>query len=429
MDANRNPRRGFTLVELLVVIAIIGILVALLLPAIQAAREAARRNQCLNNIKQLLTALQNHHDTRKGFPLASTAPLLQATAANGQATTQVEYGQLGTAVTGTSGEAWSPGQSGDGYSWIVQLLPFMEESTIYDKLTANSGTVRRGKLDDAAFASSTSGATEQPGTAPSTTNKYLFATKIGTLVCPSFPGDEEVSVGNGSTGFPKWAATGGTNKCGSGNYVALAATHYASDGNGLESSLPSTTTPTLGRNCKTGAYCGNGALPFPGYVGGKVQKIGLGMQSLSDGSSKVAMVTETREENSTSWYSGLASYVVAAWPQGATQPKAYSASTGSTVVTWNCVDSTCDSALNKGDTKSDATAKAKYYQDNAGTFKNKHLTSGTNAGIRVWGPSSRHPGIVIHGFGDAHTESINDSIDKNVYIHMATRNGREVDNP
>jgi prepilin-type N-terminal cleavage/methylation domain-containing protein/prepilin-type processing-associated H-X9-DG protein len=64
-----EAKRGFTLVELLVVIAIIGILVALLLPAIQAAREAARRTQCLNHLKQIALAAHNYHDSQKSFPL------------------------------------------------------------------------------------------------------------------------------------------------------------------------------------------------------------------------------------------------------------------------------------------------------------------------------------------------------------------------
>ncbi len=107
--------RGFTLVELLVVIAIIGILVALLLPAIQAAREAARRTQCNNNLKNIALALQNYHDTYKMMPAG----------AQGRRTLQ-----------GTPGSNNSANGRNLGPSWYFGIAPFIEQRNIYDKIMA-----------------------------------------------------------------------------------------------------------------------------------------------------------------------------------------------------------------------------------------------------------------------------------------------------
>ena len=111
----RLPRqdKAFTLVELLVVIAIIGILVALLLPAIQAAREAARRAQCNNNLKNISLGLQNYHDTYKMFPMG----------------VMHGGGQFGYPPPFNSNNGPNIGPS-----WQYGILPFMEQRNIYDKV-------------------------------------------------------------------------------------------------------------------------------------------------------------------------------------------------------------------------------------------------------------------------------------------------------
>jgi prepilin-type N-terminal cleavage/methylation domain-containing protein len=103
---------GFTLVELLVVIAIIGVLVALLLPAVQAAREAARRMQCGNNVKQLALGLQNYHDTFLYLPYG----------ARNRSTNAPNFNST----------------NGFGSSWLVATLPFCEQRPLFDKMYAAS---------------------------------------------------------------------------------------------------------------------------------------------------------------------------------------------------------------------------------------------------------------------------------------------------
>ncbi len=108
----RKLNRGFTLVELLVVIAIIGVLVALLLPAVQSAREAARRTQCANQMRQMSLALQNHESSLKIFPTGGVEPW----------PTIEDYSAGGKPFA-------APKQ---GLSWAFQLLPYLEQNAVHN---------------------------------------------------------------------------------------------------------------------------------------------------------------------------------------------------------------------------------------------------------------------------------------------------------
>src|SRR5436190_23284214 len=112
MSESLKARRGFTLVELLVVIAIIGVLVALLLPAVQSAREAARRSQCTNNVKQVVLACHNFHDT---------------------------YGTVPNIVSYTpTGGGGTTGGFGAGWGFLPFLLPYVEQKPLFDTIDFNS---------------------------------------------------------------------------------------------------------------------------------------------------------------------------------------------------------------------------------------------------------------------------------------------------
>lgn len=159
MQTLRRHRRGFTLIELLVVIAIIAILIALLLPAVQQAREAARRSQCKNNLKQLGLALHNYHDVYNTFPY-----------------------RAGGTNTGTSDSNWGRG------SGMIGLLPYIDQAPLFNQI---SSTLTVG------------GTTYQPfGPGPWISGYTPWQAVIPALLCPS-DGQHYVqnSLGNNNYAF------------------------------------------------------------------------------------------------------------------------------------------------------------------------------------------------------------------------------------
>ncbi|HEY3962933.1 MAG TPA: DUF1559 domain-containing protein [Planctomycetaceae bacterium] len=146
--AKRVSRGAFTLIELLVVIAIIAVLVALLLPAVQQAREAARRSQCKNNLKQLALACHNYHESFNQFPLNYDGRGPAELAGNWQMAT------------------------GD-FGWIVMALPNMDQAPIYNRINFSDWRPGPGGAGSIGWTS--------------LSNTFLYSSVLPALMCPSNP--------------------------------------------------------------------------------------------------------------------------------------------------------------------------------------------------------------------------------------------------
>ncbi len=165
MCSKRSVRTAFTLVELLVVITIIGILIALLLPAVQAAREAARRMSCTNQLKQLGLALHNYAQANKVFPPGAICV----------AKTTYDYDAWG--------EAMSTNTPRHGTSWILQILPFIEATTMFKSWNFKQPAARQGTFNtnDLANSSNLGNSAAAPGPSAMDVKGLYCPTRRNTL--------------------------------------------------------------------------------------------------------------------------------------------------------------------------------------------------------------------------------------------------------
>lgn len=343
----RRSWRAFTLVELLVVIAIIAMLVTLLLPAVQAAREAGRRITCANQIRQIGLAILNRESATQRFPLAINGPTAAASCdAQGPAPVSSDIG-------------------GDGYSYLVPILPYMESSALYDEIMQLSNNLQKPAADSSMRIKGT--------------GQHVSTRKLEGVICPSFPGNDTTEkVFRSLRGEVQIS-----------NYLCLPAATSEGSRQRIADADP--------RN--GGMIVTRGAAPQ-----------GLPMSECKDGTSKTIMVTESRAACYPAWFFGAGTSTTAVSPELGDKKD---------FLRTNSEDGFASfkqqfQALNFGRPCNAARDdKRAYFWD------------GPRA-KRDYGPSSAHAGgVVMQLFVDGHVEAMSDSITATNYARLVTRGGSE----
>jgi prepilin-type N-terminal cleavage/methylation domain-containing protein/prepilin-type processing-associated H-X9-DG protein len=372
----KSPQ-GFTLVELLVVIAIIGVLVALLLPAIQAARESARRMQCINSVKQCALAAINYESAKGYFPPGRLEP---DWVSNG---IEKKSGY-------TSYEGVQPNDKTGFISAFVWMLPYMEESAIFDQIHF-----------DKAF---TNKLTTGGGATPANPNYDAFANAAGIFICPSDGNTERIIC-----------------EC-NYRYNFGGSTTYAGAWNVSEM----TTRMLDGVD-----FRGNGAF--------SIGKKGIKAKDFLDGLAKTAFFSERNKGSGNDPAASLPTTDdMVRMPGGGGSyfaPEthfnnclAYTPSVDGFNLTsagrWLPGSDYCNGWPFAGysNTQYNHVAPPNWTSYDCGSFSAFPDTPGEHAIVTA---RSSHPGVVNVSFGDGHGESISDDVDLNLWRGMGSRNGGE----
>ena len=368
MATRTRSRQGFTLVELLVVIAIIAILIALLFPAIQAVREAARKNTCKSNLKNLGTALHNyagdHNERLPGSADATVTAMENNTPGNSDST------DLSDPTRGV-------------WSWIVHLLPYMEGRAIYDEMDLQEDV---NHTSDAG----------QEG------NNYAILKPIPLLRCPTYQGSAFSEAQEYQQFQSVMAATGGKTGPYITNYLALGATD-------VSRLFPQSSDEEP-----------NGVM-YP------KSKTGL---SMSDGTSSTVILTETREDVYAAWFDGVTGAVagfIDRAEQGQKVQNGYLPKNVSLGYQYEYPDEgQLRPALNRGGGHQRADRnKVKVYMASGQGHSGQGDNDPDDQGGQKWGPSSEHAAITHVLFGDTQVRVVTDQIDHAVWMWLITRDGRE----